>query len=170
MSDEEVSDLEKNYIAEFDTTDPRKGYNIGEGGEGVTLRHLNQERKEKLKKQMCELGHKNKNKVVSDETREKQRQAKLGKKRGPMSQETKDKISKANSVEMLSKESRKRRKLSKQKKVVAINNADGSKILFESGEDAAKYFGVRSSSISRWISGDRKPTNDYKFRFATNND
>ena len=167
---EKASDLERAYIAQYDTANPEKGYNNGPGGEGVSDRVLSEDRKAELRSQMVEQGRKNKGRVVTNETREKLRQAKLGKVRGPMSAETKAKISRSNSRENMREETRTRRSKSKQKKVLAVNVQTGERLVFDCGESAATHFGVQASAVSRWIKGTRKPNNNYTFSFFTNND
>ena len=171
ITNDEAAELEKKFILQYETSNPDKGYNTGTGGEGVTEKNIGDDRRTYLQNQMREIAKKNKNRIVSPETREKQRLAKLGTKRGPMSQETKAKISKANSRENMSEATRLNRIKSKQKKVLAINNETGERIVFGSGEEAAEYFNVRPSAVSRWIDGSRKPRNKYTFQFfTTNND
>ena len=53
-----------------------------------------------------------------------------------------------------------------------VNPITGEILTFVSGEAAAKHFGVRSSAVTRWINGTRKPTNGYKFEYieSSNND
>ena len=170
ISSEAASKLERSYIAQYDTANPEKGYNNAPGGEGVSARVLSEDRKAELRIQMTEQGRKNRNRVVTDETREKLRQAKLGKVRGPMSAETKAKISRSNSKENMSEETRARRSKSKQKKVLAVNVQTGEQLVFDCGESAAAHFGVQASTVSRWIQGTRRPNNNYTFSFFTNND
>lgn len=161
---DEAGEMEKYFIAKYDTTNPKKGYNTNKGGEGMT-KHITEERKEQLRKQILELGYKNSKRVVSAETREKQRLAKLGTKRGAMSEETKRKISVANSRENMSEETHLRRSLAKQKKVIVINPETDKTVIFDSQTEVAKYYGVRESAVSRWIDGTRKPRNKCIFKF-----
>lgn len=170
ISVQEVKELERGYISQYKTFDPQYGYNTRCGGDGLDSKDISEERRHFLQEQMYNLGKKNKERIVSEETRQKQRIAKLGIKRGALSQETKDKISKANSRENMSEETRLRRIKSKQKKVIVTNNETKEIMVFESGEDTANYFNVKPSAVSRWISGTRKPKNGYTFKFFTNND
>lgn len=170
ISGDEAKALERAYIAQYDVTNPEKGYNVGPGGEGLGDRVLSEAHKAALREQMAEQGHKNKGRIVTDETREKMRQAKIGKTRGPMSAETKAKISVSNSRENMSEETRVRRSKAKQKKVLAVNAQTGERLVFDCGESAAAHFGVQASAVSRWIKGTRKPNNNYTFSFFTNND
>ena len=104
---------------------------------------------------------------VSEESRRKMSEAKKGIKRGPMSEETKAKISKANSSKNMSEETRERKSKAKSKKVKATNINDGTFIIFKNHHEAAEYFNVRDSSISRWINGKRNPKIPYKFENYT---
>lgn len=165
ISDEEAAEKERYYIALFKTNakryhDPSFGYNLGDGGEGLKQRHLSEERKEQLRVQLSEA--QKTPKYVSDETRRRQSVAKLGTHRGVMSQETKDKISRANSRENMSEETHIKRSNAKKKQVL-VRDHNGNDMIFESGEEAAKRFGVAGSMISRWISGERRPPAGYTF-------
>lgn len=166
---EEASALEQKYISEYESDNPEKGYNTCHGGEGLE-KNISDERREHLSAQMKNLSTSNIGKKHSEETRHKQSLAKLGKKRGPVSEETRAKISRANSRENMTEETHLRRQRSKQKKVIAVNKTTGERMEFRSGSDVATFFGVKSSTVSRWIKGKRKPSVDYVFSFSTNND
>ena len=168
ITNEEASEMERHYIALYKTNanryrNPSFGYNLGDGGEGLLPRQLSEERRRVLAAQMKNQGWLNRGKCVSEETRRRQSVAKLGTKRGPMSEETKKKIGLANSLENMSPEERQHRSDSKKQPVYAYNSTTGEEIIFDSGEDAAGYFGVRSSSITRWINGTRTPRNGFRF-------
>ena len=165
MTAEEASELEHYYINKYHSDDELYGYNTCSGGEGLSKRNISDERKEFLRSQMKELGHNNAGRKPSEKTRSKQRNAKLGKKHGPMSEEQKRKISEANSAKNMSGETHIRRSKSKQKQVIATEKTTGEIIIFDSVDDTAEYFGVKSSSVSRWICGKRNPTNNYTFKF-----
>ena len=163
LEPDEVGELEKYYISHYDSANPQKGYNTYKGGEGFK-KTLSSERIEQLKAQMIELGYRNAKRVVSEKTREKQRLAKHGKKRGPRSEETKRKNTVGNSKEKMTEENHIRRSLSKCKHVVAEHPITKDRIEFASLEEAARHFDVKSSAVSRWISGIRKPKNGYIFK------
>lgn len=169
ITPERASEIEQKFITLHQTLNPDYGYNTCHGGEGLT-KQLSEGRRESLKKQMAEISKKNKGRFVSEETREKQRVAKLGKKRGAMSQETKDKISKANSIENISPETRKKKSESHQKKVEVFDPETKETLVFDSISEAAVFYGVKDSAVSRWISGTRKPKNKKIYRLLTNND
>lgn len=64
-SEDEMNELEKHYISEYETQNPEKGYNIYPGGEsGPKNYHLTEEHKRKISEG-------NKGKVISEETRQK---------------------------------------------------------------------------------------------------
>lgn len=167
LTAEEAGRLETYFIAMFNSSDPNYGCNIQPGGNGILPKTIGSDRIKILQEQMREIGYKNKGRIVSDETREKQRLAKLGKKRNPHSQETKNKISNANCLENISEETRRRKSMSKMKRVIAENKITGEMLDFDSVGDAAEYFKVRESSVSRWVSGNRNPKNQFSFRFAS---
>ena len=174
ISDKEAAELEKYYIALYKTNanryNPSYGYNLRDGGDGTGEKHLTEERRKFLAEQMRGLALKHKGKKPSAETRRRQSVAKLGTKRGPLSEETKRKIGLANSLEMISDVERKHRSDSKKEPVLAINPQTGEQLFFNSGEEAADYFGVRSSAVSRWINGTRNPSNGYKFEKVRKDD
>lgn len=171
IEDEAASEMERFYIAHFKTNcrkyhDPSFGYNQGDGGEGTQERHLTEERREELRESVRVIGKARIGTHPSEETRHRQRLAKLGTKRGPMSEETKRKIGLANSLEMISDEERQRRSDSKKQPVVAHNPVTGETLFFDSGEQAADYFGVRPSAVSRWIKDNSNPRNGYRLSKA----
>lgn len=160
---EQAMELERKYIAKYKTTDPEFGYNSGNGGEGLYARTLSEERKEILRRQLRAFHKARIGTHHSECSKKKMSLAHAGKKRGPMSEETKRKISIANSRENMSEETHIRRSLSKQKKVYAVNNETGERIDFACMQEAATFFNVQGSSITRWIQGIRKPSNNYSF-------
>ena len=80
-------------------------------------------------------------------------------------------LKRANSLGNMSDETRARRRASKLKPLTAKNNETGEELFFPSLDTAADYFGVKSSAISRWCYGTRKPSVNYTFHYlSTNND
>ena len=65
-------------------------------------------------------------------------------------EETKRKISFANSKENMSEATHIRRSESKKKKVLVTNNATGEKVIYHSLEEVCEQFSVRCSSVTRW--------------------
>jgi len=176
MTDEYASRLEQICILLFKAncnkfSNPKFGYNLTDGGDGVLGWHPDEERLEVLRLQMYEFAEKRRGTHPSEETRKKQSKAKQGKKRGPMSESTKQKISIANSRENMSEETHVRRSNSKKKKVIATHKTTKEEIIFNSCEEVAEYFHVGFSTVSRWCKKLRKPSVDYDFDYlSTNND
>lgn len=176
MPDAYASRVEQFYIEAFRTNvnkyhDPDYGYNLTAGGEGVVDWRPDPERLKVLQEQMRAIGHSHKGKRASEATRQKQRDAKLGTKRGAMPDEVKAKISRANSRENMSEETHQRRVESKIQAVKATHKTTGDVLIFRSHQEAAEHFGVKASAVSRWINGTRKPRAPYIFEnLCTNND
>lgn len=170
MTDADASNLEQEFIELYRTNcnrynNPKRGYNLTDGGEGMYGWHPSEERLQVLREQIHEINERRRGTHHSEETRQKMREAKLGRKLGPMSEETKRKISMANSRENMSEETALRRSAAVKKRVEATNNDTGEVLKFNSVEEASEYFGVRESSISRWASGERHPkNNNYSFK------
>lgn len=168
IDDVAASEMERFYIAHFKTNctrfnNPSYGYNLTDGGEGTQERHLTEKTKLVLRERLRRIGESRIGTHPSEETRHRQSLAKLGTKRGPMPEETKRKIGIGNSLETMSSEERQHRSDSKKQPVVAHNPLTGETLFFDCGEQAADYFGVRPSAVSRWISGSRSPSNGYDF-------
>lgn len=143
-------------------SNPSYGYNLTDGGDGVsgTKRsdeaHMAQVRNMISARRGCKLSESHKAKLSASH---------IGVKRGPMSDSTKKKISAANSRERMSEQTRIRRSDSKKKKVVAVNTTTHESLLFDSICEAALFFNVRSSAVSRWCNKTRNPTNNYTFDY-----
>lgn len=176
MTDEYASRLERICILLFKVNcnkfvNPKFGYNLTDGGDGLLGWHPDEDRLETLRLQMYEFAEKRRGTHPSEETRKKQSEAKRGKKRCPLSESTKEKISIANSRKNMSEETHIRRSNSKKKKVVATHKISKEKIIFDSCEEVAKYFNVGFPTVSRWCKKLRKPSVDYNFDYlSTNND
>lgn len=162
--DEDAAAMEIKYIQEYKSNNPEYGYNIGHGGEGLVKKNISPERREEIRAQALRMVEGNRGKKASEETRKRQRLAKLGVKRGPMPEETKSKIGFANSLANISEEVRRHKSESKMQGVSAVNKVTGEELIFRSQSEAAEYFGVRGSAVSRWINGTRNPTNGYSFK------
>lgn len=157
-----AAELERKYIREYHADEPEHGYNTARGGEGLE-KTLTDEQREAKREQMRALARAHIGTHPSDETRSKQSAAKLGVKRGPLSEETRRKIGEANSRANMTEETRLRRSRSKAKMVIAVEKTTGESIIFNDHHAAAEYFGVMDSAVSRWISGARRPRNNYAF-------
>ena len=169
MTDEYAARIEQSCILMFKTNanrfnNPSYGYNLTDGGDGMSGWKPDDEQYEKRIEQLHELHKKQIGSHLSEETKRKISEAHKGVKRPPMSEETKKKIAIANSKENMDEETKKRRSAAVKKKVVATHNETGEELVFESCERAAEYFGVRQSSITRWANGVRTPRNNYIFK------
>ena len=173
MSDEDASRLEQICILTFKTNanrfyNPKYGYNLTDGGEGISGWKPTEEQYEKRLEQLHELHQKQIGSKRSEDSKRKMSIAKIGENNPnygkPMDDDRKRKIAIANSKENMSEETKKRRSAAVKKKVIATHNETGNELVFESCEKAAEYFGVRSSSITRWAKGDRIPKNNYSFK------
>ena len=167
MTDVEASRLEQICILIFKCnanrfSNPSYGYNLTDGGDGVSgvkrqdEAHMKQVRKMIDSRKGCKL---------TDEHKRKLSIAHTGLKIGSMSESTKRKISIANSKENMSEETRLRRSNSKKKQVIAVHKITHEYIIFDSASDAANYFNVRPSAVSRWCNKTRNSTTDYIFDY-----
>lgn len=167
MTSAEASRLEQICILLFKSnanrfSNPSFGYNLTDGGEGVSG---TKRRDNAHMTQVKEMIAGRRGRKLTDEHKEKLRLAHIGSKRGTMSDETKRKIGAANSRDNMSEETKLRRSNSKKKKVVAISDETHERTVFDSVSDAAYYFNVAPSAVSRWCNGVRKPTNGYIFDY-----
>lgn len=162
--------MEMYYIELYKTNankykNPTFGYNLTAGGDGLTDWKPSPERYKKL----CEQLKRNEaNKIAaikSDEIRQKMRLAKLGKKRNPLTEEHKRKISIANSKENMSIETQIRRSESKKKKVLVTNNETKEQMIFHSLEEVSEKFSVKCSSVTRWCKKIRNPSVNFTFDY-----
>ena len=169
LTDDDASMLEEEYIEAYKTntnkySNPSFGYNLTAGGEGVKDWSPTAERLEALQKQMRENGKRRLGTHISEETRRKLSESHKGIRQGyVMPEETRRKIGRSNSREFMSEETHMRKVKAKQKPVLATNTLTGESIVFDGLLDAANFFGVARSTISRWISGDRHTTTNYTF-------
>lgn len=167
MTDEYAARLEQICILLFKTNANKfgknYGYNLTDGGDGMTGWIPDEERYRQLVEQMRLFGEKRRGTHHTEETKKKMSDAKKGKKH-PMSDETKKKIGIANSKENMSEETKLRRSKAVKKVVEAINIITGEKLIFQSLEEAASYFGVSGATMSRWAHGLRNPNNGYEFK------
>lgn len=178
MPDEEASRLEKMLILLFKTNAcrfnyPSFGYNLTDGGEGFSGNVPNEAELQRRINQMKINGKNHKGVKLSKEHKQKLSLKKKGELHPNWgkhrSEETKRKISIANSKENMSEETRKRRSESKKKKIIAIHNETKQTIIFNSMTEAAEYFQVRSSSVTRWCKKQRNPSVPYSFDYLTTN-
>lgn len=167
LTDERASEKERFFIAKYKTNanrykNPQYGYNLTDGGEGLVGWHPTEERYKQMMQQLEKAKEVRLKQGVSEETRKKLSESHKGKKH-KLSEEAKKKIGIANSLEKISEETRRRKSKAHMKPVIAINIEDGTEIIFNSRSEAAEYFGVRESAVTRWINKTRNPSVPYKF-------
>ena len=167
-----AGEYERYFIELYQTNDPELGYNVGAGGVGlVNERHYTDEYKKRRDDMIRCIGYAGRGRHHSDESKAKMRAAKVGKKRGPLSDETKAKISHANSRENMSEETRRRHSRAASRPVIATEKTTGEQMTFARCLDAAEYFGVTPPTFSNWLHGKSNPTVNYSFEFqSANND
>lgn len=179
MTDEYASRLEQICILLFKVncnrfSSPKFGYNLTDGGDGLTGWHPDAERLKVLQEQMREFAEKRKGTHPSEETRRKQSEAKKGKPGHPMPDHLKKQLSLSNSKETMSEETRIRRTKAyeeKKKQVVAVQRDTKEKMIFDSVEETANFFHVSMSTVTRWCRKIRNPSVNYDFDYlSTNND
>lgn len=165
---EVAAEKERHYIAMYNTNDPDRGYNRGDGGEGlVDERHYTEEYAQRRDEMIRQVALNKRGSRHSAESKEKMRLAKLGKKGHSHSEETKRKIGVANSRENMSEETKYRRRMAGRMPVIATDNDTGIKWIFDSATSAAEHFGVKVSSVARWINGTRRPSINYSFQYVS---
>lgn len=177
MTDEKANELEKYYIDLYKTNvnkynNPSYGYNLTDGGDGVSgCKPSSEQEYQRRVEQMRQNGLNHRGKKLTEEHKKKLSEAKQGEKHPNynkhLSEETKRKISIANSRENMTEKTKQKRSNSKKKAIQAINPITNEKIIFSSMEDAAKYFNVQSSSVTRWCKKQRKPSNGYIFDYLS---
>ena len=134
VDEEKAKNLERELIKKYNTTNPNYGYNVTRGGDTrqTCPEHV---------KELIRL--KNKGKKRTEETKRKISIAKMGKKRGPMSDEQKNKIS--SSLAGNTNASGKHNNT----KLIAMCDMDNKIIkIFNSAVDAGKEMECDSSGIS----------------------
>lgn len=166
----ESCEIEQYYIEFYKTNankynNPSFGYNLTSGGDGLKDWKPSPERYQQLCEQLKLNAIKNTGSKRSEESKEKMRQAKLGKTRGSMPESQRKKISIANSRENMSEETRICRSESKKKKVVVTNNETGENKIYPSLYDVSIEFSVAITTVSRWCNKTRNPTINFTFNY-----
>lgn len=145
LTEEDASILEQTLIEEYQTIDPRRGFNKEGGGIG-------------------------KHRMILDSTREKMRQEKLGELNNNygkrFSAEHKQRIAESNRGQKRTEETR--RKIGKAKeKAVSQYTLNGDILAtYESGKTAAQITGVPAYAISRVCRGVRRQEGGYIWKFT----
>lgn len=171
ITDTYAARLEQLSILLFKTNcnrfrDPVYGYNLTDGGEGVKGWKPSPERRQQLAEQMREIGIRRIGTHPSEITRQKLREAKLGTKRGPMSEETRRKISESNRERSRTEETYNRRSKAMKKRVRVLDVVSGHETVYDSVTAVADAFNVSLPRVSTWLSGSRKPPEGYSFYYA----
>ena len=169
ITNEEASRLESIFIELFKTNvnkynNPSFGYNQTDGGEGTSKKNLSEERKSELREQLLEYNKKRIGTHPSEETLRRLSESHMGQTRGIMPIDTRMKISKTNT----SKEKHIPRKTKRAEQLsvsILMHIVETNKTLrFPSMSAVADYFGVNGkSTVSRWVSGKRRPPEGYIF-------
>ena len=152
LTKDEAKWLEVELIREFDTTNPKYGYNRTAGGDGACeFSHLNPHDDEWRKK----VSVANTGKKRTEVAKQKMREAKLGK---HLSEETKQKISKAHKDGKLCMSEDCRSASIEARRISIIQmDANGNELnRWKSLSEAANYLGVSVSYISILCSGKQK--------------
>lgn len=179
MTDLYAARLEQICVLLFKTNcnkfySPKYGYNLTDGGDGLTGWHPDEQRLEVLRAQMYEFAEKRKGTHPSEETRRKQSEAKKGKPGHPMPEHLRRQLSLSNSKETMSEETRIRRAKAyeeRKKQVIAVQRDTKEKMIFNSVEETANCFHVSMATVTRWCRKTRKPSVNYDFDYlSTNND
>ena len=163
LKKEDAFEIEKMLIAEYETTDENKGYNIGTGGEhGAEGSKRTAEQNLRKSKQMkavmndpaiaSKISNARKGIKFSDEHIENLRKSHLGKSPGnkgiPMTEKQKSVL--------------RDKKKNKMKKVYCFE----TDTVYESVAEASRMTGVRAGNITGVCKGTRNQTGGYHFRYA----
>lgn len=165
MTVEESSEIERFYIAFFKTNanryNPSYGYNLTDGGEGVSGWTPSPDRLQVLQDQMRKNGQLHRGNKLTDAHKEKLRLAKLGKPGVKHSIESRRKASETMKRVSRTSEAFKQAAELKKKKVYILDLITNEVAEFNSHQDAANAIGVAVSIVSRWLRGTRDPSNRF---------
>lgn len=155
ITKEEAEELEIRLIAEHRSTDPEFGYNHATGGAVNRGHHLSPERRAQISIEV-------RNRVVKDSTREKLRQANLGKQH---SEESKAKMRDAKLGKKLSEETRsKMRQSNRGKRNKPVYCAELGRV-FYSMDAAEQELGVAHENIAKVCLGKRQTAGGYHWEY-----
>jgi len=152
-----VADLfEQHYIAKFNTTDRRYGYNLSKGGQGPLGCTWDEERKKERSKKLSGQGNPMYGRHHSEETRKKMSENRRGKPMTPEFIEAKTNI--------LLEANKKRRKPVRQL------DMDGSVVaVFDSISDAARLTSTSHGDLVRCCQGRMNTANGFKWEYLDDN-
>lgn len=155
ITKEEAEELEIRLIAEHRSTDPEFGYNHATGGAVNRGHHLSPERRAQISIEV-------RNRAVKESTREKLRQANLGKQH---SEESKAKMRAAKLGKKLSEETRsKMRQSNRGKRNKPVYCAELGRV-FYSMDAAEQELGVAHENIAKVCLGKRQTAGGYHWEY-----
>lgn len=155
LTKEEAEELEIRLIAEHRSTDPEFGYNHATGGAVNRGHHLSPERRAQISIEV-------RNRAVKESTREKLRQANLGKQH---SEESKAKMRAAKLGKKLSEETRsKMRQSNRGKRNKPVYCAELGRV-FYSMDAAEQELGVAHENIAKVCLGKRQTAGGYHWEY-----
>ena len=150
LSKKEAQDMESKLILEYKTQDENFGYNLESGGSAPQHSDATIEKLRLL----------NKGRIVSEETKEKMREADKLRPIHKHTEEAKTKISAAKIGHKVSDETREKLRKAFSQKVICV---EMNKI-FNSMKEAAEYFGLSKCTISAVIKGRNKTAGGYHWK------
>lgn len=199
---EDLNIKERFYIEKYRSTDKELGYNISVGGTNGTMlnRKHSDETKEKIRisslgkkksEEHCKnIGLSKKGRFVSDEERRKRSDNCFlkGLKKGPLSNETKEKISKSKKGKFPSKETKEKMSnshigiknsfygknhseeylLKRRKPIIQLDENDNFINEWSSITEASNHLKIKCSGISYVLSGKYKTSGGFKFKYKNN--
>lgn len=155
LTKDEASELEVLLIGSHDSTNPENGYNHAIGGSVNCGFHLSEQRKSEIRAFMTA-------RFVSAATREKLRQANMGRKH---SEESKQKMRARKLGKKLSAETRKKMKISNRgKRAKAVVCVDTG-VVYRSLRDAEQATGAKHENIAKVCRGKRDTAGGLRWRY-----
>lgn len=153
-----LKEREKHWIAEFDSYNREKGYNLTLGGDGTFGRFHSQETKEKIRQKA--VGRK-----ISEETRKKMSESQ--KKREWNHQELSERAKEANRVRWSKKESREKASRNNGKRKVILQYDTGMNLIreFHSVNEAGRNLGKRHQNIAACARGKLKTAYGFIWKY-----
>ena len=136
ISEEKAKFIEQKVISLFSSNDRIHGYNLTDGGDGITGYKCSDDLRKSRSERM-------KNRYVSDESRRKMSEAKKG--ITPWN--------KGKNIGFTDKQLQVRRDRARK-----VKSIDG---IFDTITDCAKYYGIERKLVQDWLSGKRKPSKKY---------
>lgn len=174
LSHEQACEMEIELIKAYDSTDPKRGYNVSCGGDGgpgfsgekhpMYGKHHTKESRRKMSESTKGQVPYNKGKQLSDEHREKIRQASIGRKQN-RTPEWNRKIGESQLGKKLKQETKER--IAKAKSVPVVQMSLMGEVICEwpSGAEASRQTGVDASHINLVCRNIRKTAGGYVWKF-----